>query len=445
MSFPLRETNIYPACIALFGIFCLLASMQDVAAVAATPSGGGGWIADSTTEEQEQLLRFNNPGSIVQRLEENRKPKEYLFRLPGVSAGLDSWQSFKAELAEKYGLAFGLSYTMLYLATGDSFGPEDEAASFDLDISGTWTFAGRGTGSPAMLGFNFFWRDTLGTELPPQKLFTQYGSLYSSAAPYGEEDPVIGELYVQKRYENTFGFRLGKIFPITAYDFFPFKNFRTDFIDFNHVTNAAIPLPGNGLGGFLQYRPDPGVFFRLGVHDANADVQKSGFDSYDGELFTIFEAGLDTKLLPRSPAGPPQGHLHLSLWHQDERDEVGVEEAWGIGCSAVQKFGRMTPFLRYGYADQNSRGPTPVNHMINMGVVIEGIFNQANDRVGIGYTWSEPADESLDNQDTVDAYYRLQLTPEIQLGPVFELIFDPVRHPNEDTVFVGALRARINL
>lgn len=216
-------------------------------------------------------------------------------------------------------------------------------------------------------------------------------------------------------------------------------------MDFNHVTNVSIPLPGNGLGGFVQYRPDPAIFFRLGVHDANADVQESGFDTYDGELFTIFEAGLDTKMLPRSPAGPPQGHVHLSLWHQDGRDDAGIEEAWGIGWSAVQKFGRMTPFLRYGYADQNSRGPTPAHHMVNVGVVVDGIFGQANDRVGIGYTWVEPADESLNNQDTVDAYYRVQLTPEIQVGPTFELIFDPVRHPIEDTVFLWGLRARASL
>ena len=432
------------ACLTWLALLTIICSGLPSSA-AATAASNSTPVIDASLKEQEQLLQFNNPGSIVQRLEENRKPKEYLFRLPGMSTALDSWQGFKAQLAEKYGLAFGLSYTMLYLATDDNFGPEDEAASFDLDLSGSWTFYGRGTESPAMLGFNLFWRDTLGTELSPQKFFTQYGSLYSSAAPYGEEDPVIGELYLQKRFENRFGFRVGKIFPITAYDFFPFKNFRTDFMDFNHVTNVSIPLPGNGLGGFLQYRPDPAIFFRLGVHDANADVQESGFDTYDGELFTIFEAGLDTKMLPRSPAGPPQGHVHLSLWHQDERDDAGIEEAWGIGCSAVQKFGRMTPFVRYGYADQNSRGPTPAHHMVNVGVVVDGIFGQANDRVGIGYTWVEPADRSLNNQDTVDAYYRVQLTPEIQVGPSFELIFDPVRHPGEDTVFLWGLRARVSL
>ena len=73
-----------------------------------------------------------------------------------------------------------------------------------------WTFLGRDTESTTMLGFDFFWRDTLGTEIPPQRLFTQFGALYSTDAPYGEEDPVIGELWIQHKFSNAFGFRVGK-------------------------------------------------------------------------------------------------------------------------------------------------------------------------------------------------------------------------------------------
>jgi porin len=393
--------------------------------------------------EQEPGLRMNNPGSIVERLEEDEKPKDYLFQFPGVSGLLKPWYEMKADLDENHGFKFGISYTALYQKADDNFGPEDDAAGFDLDISGNWTFLGRNTDSPTMLGFDFFWRDTLGTEITPQVLFTQFGSLYSTAAPYGEENPVIGELWIQKKFKNVFGFRAGKIFPITAYDFFPFKNFRTDFVDFNHVTNATIPLPGNGLGAFVQYRPKPSIFLRLGVHDANADVQESGFDTYDDELFTIFEVGFDTGLLPRVPGGPPQGHVHVSLWHQDEREDAGIDDGWGIGVSAVQRFGRFTPFARYGYADTEVGGPTSVKHMVNAGLVIDEIFGQANDRIGIGYTWSDPIDRRLDDQGVIDAYYRVQLTPEIQIGPTLEIIFDPVRNSDEGTVFVLGFRTRV--
>jgi len=396
-------------------------------------------------EFDEPPLNMNNPGSIVDRLEEDAAPKEYLFQFPGVSGALKPWYDLKKDLEEKHGFRFGISYTAYYQKADDTFGPEDDAAGYDLDISGAWTFYGRGTDSPATLGFNAFKRDTLGTDIPPQRLFTQYGGLYSSAAPYGEEDLVIGELWIEQKFRNRFGYRIGKIFPITAYDFFPFKNFRTDFVDFNHVTNTTIPLPGNGLGAFVVYRPKPDILLRLGAHDANADVQESGFDTYDGELFTIFEIGFDPGLMPRVPGRPPHGHIHVSLWHQDERDDAGIDDGRGIGVSALQRFGRFTPFLRYGYADVDAGGPTNVKHMANAGLVMDQIFGQANDRIGIGYTWSNPEDSALDNQGAIDAYYRVQLTPEIQIGPTLQVIFDPVRNPDEDTVYVWGFRTRLEI
>ena len=145
---------------------------------------------NTEASEPEQDLRINSPGSIAKRLEEDAQPKEYLFQFPGLDRVMKPWYDLKKELNEKYGFNFGISFTTLYQKTNDNFGPEDDAASFDLDVSGTWTFLGRDTDSPTMLGFGLFWRDTLGTDIPPQVLFTQFGSLYSNAAPFGEEEVV---------------------------------------------------------------------------------------------------------------------------------------------------------------------------------------------------------------------------------------------------------------
>jgi len=83
--------------------------------------------------------------------------------------------------------------------------------------------------------------------------------------------------------------------------------------------------------------------------------------------------------------------------------------------------------------------------MVNAGLVIDNIFGQANDRIGVGYTWSDPSDGTLDNQSMIDWYYRVQMTPEIEVGPTFQVIVDPVRYPDEDTVFVWGIRCRIAL
>jgi porin len=416
-------------------------SLADQPDAESAPSG-----SQVEDEAEDPPMVIGRPGSIPSRLRRDRIPKEYLFQFPGVSRALKPWYDFKADLDINHGFRFGISYTALYQKANDAFGPEDDAAGYDLDIIGTWTFLGRGTTTQTKLGFEFFRRDDLGTELPPQRLFTQYGALYSNAAPYGEEDLVIGEFWIHQKIRNRFGFRIGKIFPVTAYDYFPFKNFRLDFIDFNHVTNATIPLPGNGLGAFAIYRPLPNFMVRLGIHDANADVQESGFDTYEkGEHFKILEVGYDFSLIPRKIGRPPQSTIHVSLWHQDERDEAGVDDGRGIGVSWIQRFGRFIPLVRYGYADVNASGPTPAEHMANVGLVIDNIFGQDHDRIGLGYTWADPADGSLDNQSEIDAFYRVQLTPEIQIGPTLSIIFDPVRNPDEDRITVWGIRTRVAL
>lgn len=383
-----------------------------------------------------------DPGSIVEQLEEEAQHKDFLFEIAGGAATRQRWNDLKTGLEQRHGLTVGAYYTAYYQKANDAFGPEDDAAGFVLDIVGTWAFLGRKTDSPGTLGFNLLWRDTLGTDLPPQLLFTQYGSLYSGAGAYGENDPVMGELWLQREFRKKLGFRIGKIFPITAYDFFQFKNFRTDFVDFNHTTNATIPLPDNGLGALARYKPAKNVRLTLGIHDANADNEKSGFDTYDGELFTYIEIGFDTGLAPRQPGRPVAGQIHVSLWHQDERENAGVDDGWGVGISASQRFGRYTPFLRFGYADVTAQGPTPVELMANIGVAVDEVFGQLNDRIGIGYTWADPANDALDNQHTIDAYYRIQMTPLIQVSPTLHIVFEPVSNPQDDTVLVWGMRAK---
>lgn len=439
MGFPKARFTSFKF-IALVGLVVVIEYLSPVG-VLASPDKGSASVA---VESQTIDLR-DNPGSIIERLKKDAEPKDYLFQFPGFSKVLKPWYDWKANLENKYGFRFGISYTALYQKTNDNYLPEDDAAGFDLDIAGIWTFLGRGTDSPTILGFDLFRRDTLGTEISPSVLFTQYGSLYSGAPGFGEEDFVLAELWLHQKFGNVFELRAGKVFPVSAYDFFPFSNFRTDFIDMNNVVNVTIPLPLQGLGAFATYRPQSDIMLRLGAHDANADMQASGFDTFNGELFTIVEVGLDTNPAQRKLGLPPNSHVHVSLWHIDEREDAGIDDGWGISATVAHQFDHFTPFIRYGYADVTAEGPTSARQMASAGLAIDGILHHTSDRLGVGYTWADPADRTLGDQNAINAYYRIQLTPEIQVSPIVEVIFDPVSNPDKDTVFVWGLRARIAL
>jgi hypothetical protein len=60
--------------------------------------------------------------------------------------------------------------------------------------------------------------------------------------------------------------------------------------------------------------------------------------------------------------------------------------------------------LRYGYANASAAGPVPVKHMVNVGLVVDGIFAKNKHRIGVGYSWSDPVDRTLDHQNMIDAY-----------------------------------------
>lgn len=125
----LQNTNYLSRLGGLFLLGSLVASMQPLAAP-----------PENQDAFDELPMSMNNPGSIVERLEEDAKDEDYLFQIPGISGALKSWYDMKADLDQKHGLNFGISYTAFYQKASDTFGPEDHAASFDLDLSGTWTF-----------------------------------------------------------------------------------------------------------------------------------------------------------------------------------------------------------------------------------------------------------------------------------------------------------------
>ena len=114
--------------------------------------------------------------------------------------------------------------------------------------------------------------------------------------------------------------------------------------------------------------------------------------------------------------------------------------------SGYQKFGRYLPFARYGYADSDEEpglgDAVPIEHMVNVGMAIDALFGKANDRLGIGATWSRPIDDSLDDQGVLDLYYRFQVSPRLAITPTAHLIFDPIRNSDEDQVLVWGIRSR---
>jgi len=377
---------------------------------------------------------------------------------PGHNASLANWYAAKAQLTERHGLTLGFAYTALYQRASDSalqplesraagrpvFGRK-EAAGGDFEILGhldLWDREGR---HDATLMFKAEARHRFGTAVAPQNLSREIGSVWPTGTGYREFDPSVVELWLKQRLGGeSIEAHVGKIFPLTQYDFSPLDNFRTDFVDAPESFHPSIALPNYGLGANVTMRPRRDLYLRAGIADANGAPERSGIETFfeTREYFSVLEAGFDPGALDRA-AGGPYADYHLTLWHADQRERAGRPEGWGMIASALRRIGRFTPFVRYGYSEGKRGGPALLEHMAAGGAAIDGILGRPADRIGVGLAWGRPANGLLDDQGSGEVFYRVQVTRELALTYSAQLIVNPARNPDQDVILVSGVRGRV--
>ena len=80
-------------------------------------------------------------------------------------------------------------------------------------------------------------------------------------------------------------------------------------------------------------------------------------------------------------------------------------------------------------------------------VTIGGIYYFANrsDLLGVAYNDSELAAPGLDDQSTLEAFYRIQIAQNFAITPSIQILSDPALNPDEDEITVISLRLRLTL
>ena len=88
-----------------------------------------------------------------------------------------------------------------------------------------------------------------------------------------------------------------------------------------------------------------------------------------------------------------------------------------------------------------------LKHFIYGGVGLKDVFGRADDLIGIGFGWGEPANKSLfvTDQKSLEAFYRVHLSKELSATAGMTYIKDPPLNLTEDEVTVFSIRGRIDL
>ena len=72
-----------------------------------------------------------------------------------------------------------------------------------------------------------------------------------------------------------------------------------------------------------------------------------------------------------------------------------------------------------------------------------------HDSLGVAFNWGEPNEDTfgpgLKDQISLEVFYRFQLTEQFALTPDIQYIQDPATNPNENSLWIFGLRARLAL
>ncbi|MFN3130492.1 carbohydrate porin [Roseibium sp.] len=391
---------------------------------------------------------IRNPDDIPNLIQHSNKARESRLE-QGIFPGfLQRWSVFKEDLDRKAGIKFSLAYAyVLQGAASDSRGETGSGGQAEFDF--TWELFGRSEGQKGTIGGKLESRHKVFNPTAPQFTAMNAGSIWPGAIGYGVLDIAASQLWYEHQFiGDRVLMRAGKISPFTLFDYYKYKSPRTGFLGQPQSFTPTIPFPPSALGIAGGARLENGTYVAAGAFDGNGVATRPGFDTLfeHGELFKVAELGWAPDFVfglePGQDYRPGNDDYHLTLWHTDARTSAGRPEGWGFTVSVQKGFGNIVPFARYGYSDG---GATTLKQFASIGAGFEDVFGYDSDVIGIGLSWGDPFNTALDPQYVLEAFYRMQLTPQIALTPDVQVIVDPATDPASDVLGVFSLRGRIAL
>ncbi|MCP3957816.1 MAG: carbohydrate porin [bacterium] len=378
---------------------------------------------------------FGGPNSPEGQLEEDDQVKEPALRFPAFDRTMGRWFDWKRRVNEEHGFQMSGHYVSLYQGLSDSLGEEDDAASGLFRLNAKWAFAGRKSGNESALVVTVDHRHAF-TELAPGGLAGQAGYLGVTGLLLSDIDGAIINLNVQQAFnDRNTGLIIGRYDPSDYQNVLGYANPWSSFQNLAALLDPTVAFPdsswGIGAGTWFQEQ-----WWVLGtVNDAN------GLGTDDLELFVGGAELFKQVSFGWSPSKDERyfKSFNASVWHVDEREKLGIDSAEGVGLNANWTWDdTWMAFFRLGFSD----GTAPIyNQSATAGFI--RYFAYRSDLFGLALNWGDPPDDSLPEQVTAEAFYRLQIAQNLAVTPSVQYLVDPAFNEVDDAVWLFGLRLRM--
>ena len=378
---------------------------------------------------------FGGPNSPEGLLEEDDQVKKPALRFAAFDRGMERWFDWKRRANEEHGFQISGHYVSLYQSLSDSLGEEDDAWSGLFRLTAKWTLTGRESGNEGALVVTVDHRHAF-TELAPAGLAGQAGYLGVTGTLLSDIDAAIVYLnWSQVLGGGNAGLVIGRYDPTDYMNVLGYANPWTAFQNLATLLEPTVAFPDSswGIGAGTWFREK---WWILGsVNDANGlATDDLEFLAGGTELFKQVSFGWSPSKEQRYFKS-----FNTSLWHVDEREDVGVESAEGIGLNANWTWDESwMAFFRLGF----SEGTAPLyNRSATAGFI--RYFAYRSDLAGIAVNWGDPPDDALREQITIEGFYRVQLAQNMAITPSVQVLVDPAFNSEDDEIWLLGLRLRL--
>lgn len=418
----MKKKNLYRT----FALLCvLLLGMHSVSVAAQS----------TTASESGNVRRFGGPDGVSGDLERTYEDKESAVK----KGPLESYYGWKKRIQDEHGFAFGFSGYWLYQKASGSLNGQDDAWGQIYRVQGSWALFGRGTDHPGRIEYRLEHRSNIGSNLSPSQLSSEIGAAalntgFAYSPNFDWDLAVIN--WAQLFNDQTAGFAVGRLAFDVHLDAFAFQTFSKGFINRSFVVNPTLATTGIGaLGAVAKGFVTDQIWIGGQIYDGNATSGEFDMDTFDeGEWLKAIEIGwtpdIDRFKLDR---------IQFTYWDKDAREIAGVPGGRGWAVSASRKFDKIFPFIRFGHSDGGAG--VAAKNAASVGFEYTVRPDQA---WSLGMGWAEPAEE-LGDEYVIETSYKFQLLKGFSLLPDVQLLLDPARNPDKDSVWVLGLRGILTL
>jgi porin len=384
---------------------------------------------------------FGGPDNVEQQLDDDADNEDSLLD----HVFFDPYFGFKERVRDTVGLGFGIDYSTVVFSVSDTPG-EERAAGGMVRLYGAWELVGRDSPNSGSLIYKVEHRHRY-TNLAPKDFSFDFGYAGLIAPPFSDQQTRLTNLYWRQRFLDGRIAVVGGFLDTT--DYVDVYALASPWLHFQNLVfstgSATIPLPDDatfGIAGAAMVTNNVYVIGGIADTNANAADPFRSAESFftTAEHFAQLEVGWTS-----SQQRIIFDNVHVTFWHADEREKAQVLGGWGVNCSASTFLNEsFMPFVRGGYAKD---GGSLLQRSLSAGLGHYG--GRGSDVLGVAYNWGEPNETTfapeLSTQHGLELFYRLQVTNELAITPNLEYIRNPALQPDQDSIWLFGLRARLAL